>query len=1237
MASPKLKVILTGHDLGASAVVTRVTASINRLQASVIALAKKLLFITGAALIAVGALAVKMAASFQTAFTEVTTLVDLPLEAINSLRKGVLALSAEMGFGAVEATKALYQAISAGVAPGNAIDFLRENAKLAVGGVTDLKTAVDLTTTVMNAWGLAASELTSVNDALFTTVRLGKTTIDELGAALFNVAPIAAQAGVSIDQVGAALASMTAQGTPTSVATTQLRMAILALLAPTKRQISAALELGFTYDKTKLATEGMQSVFEDLIEATGGSETKLRRLLGSVEAVLAVLQLMGPQAQLFTDNLAAMAEKGGAAQTAFEKMNETFERQLAILKAELGRAMIEIGSVILPKLTAGVVALTAWLGTALPAAGKRARDTFTEWKPVLIETGGVLKDLTDALTTFGNWILGNQKALVFAIVAIGAAFAWALPGGPLIVGLGAIILTISIFRADLEKLGETALRAKIKILELTISGKQGLIDLQNTVSLGLIPALGKLFDQELFAARGQNALKRTLAASEAQLASLGREAAGNRFGDLIAAQAGGAVVSLDQLNRAFLNVLATGNAMAAQQAAFQLALVPPELTGMDLLRAVERQSGIGAVTTPPIVFTPPPALSPGSGTEIGAELAKEIEEKLTERERWEKAGGVIAKLIADGLRSGKLDMRAAVDILLDVFDKIPPKFRDTLNEAASALRSFEDGLQRTSQIFEDAMETGIVTFSQVAELLSLGADDMARDFLRAIEGKSSEIGAAIFQHAQEAAAEAAREAAEAFVEEFNAGLGDLGSAIGSAIGTLRGLFRQETVESAQNELILINKKLQLLAIEEEIASRIGAIREMFAALILANEEKIAATQERISDLTEKAAGFASEIADATSRIADLTREISSLVSDAAAAAAILGETVAGIDSVDATSLADLARALQDAREGGIEITVAQDALDSLHDEAAEAARILGRAIAGVSAEDPTLVDAAQRVADLRKFRPGSGALIAAEAALAEAEAEHLGKVAAAAENLAEVEVIAATKLEAAEEAFREAEAANLAARLEAEKALKAEELILIDLEIAHADVIAQLVIEEKVLRNLEAVRDDLIVSEEFLIGVEEERLKASIEQADALRDEIDAMEEAERIRQLQIRAIEIQVLLANDLLLTNEELNQQLIDEIENINLLRDTLGNLEDDTFTAIDALNLLALGFEALAQQILKILAGLASAGGVVGVASAAGTGGLAGAQVNYIDQVVINQGTENQGLAALGNVVG
>lgn len=390
--------------------------------------------------LAVGA--VKMASDFQTSFTEVTTLFDAPQKQIDALREGVLDLSATMGLDAVETTKALYQAISAGVAPAEALRFIEENARLAIGGVTDLSTAVDLTTTVINAFGLQTKDTAKVSDLMFTAVRLGKTTVSELGEAMFNVAPVAGAMGVSVEQTAAALAALTAQGVPTTVATTQLRQAILSLTAPTKRQSALMKELGLSFDEDKLQAVGLAGAFQEMIEAADGDAETLRRLVGSTEALQAVLALGGDQSDVFIENLRQMDISSGATNTAFEKMNKTFGRQFDILKSQLKVGMIELGSRLLPLVTQALEKLTPWLRENIPRAIAALENAFDKAKPFVraFATGlDTLKPVAEALFKF---IVDNKPVLVAAIIAIGVAILLAF--GPGAVAIAAIVGLIAL-------------------------------------------------------------------------------------------------------------------------------------------------------------------------------------------------------------------------------------------------------------------------------------------------------------------------------------------------------------------------------------------------------------------------------------------------------------------------------------------------------------------------------------------------------------------------------------------------------------------------------------------------------------------------------------------------------------------------------------------------------------------------------------------------------------------------
>jgi hypothetical protein len=109
---------------------------------------------------------------------------------------------------------ALYSALSAGVPKDNVFEFMEVAQKAAKGGVTDLETAVDGISSVINAYGAEVISATEASDLMFTAVRLGKTTFEEISGSIFQMAPIAAAVGIPFKDLTASIANLTARAYP---------------------------------------------------------------------------------------------------------------------------------------------------------------------------------------------------------------------------------------------------------------------------------------------------------------------------------------------------------------------------------------------------------------------------------------------------------------------------------------------------------------------------------------------------------------------------------------------------------------------------------------------------------------------------------------------------------------------------------------------------------------------------------------------------------------------------------------------------------------------------------------------------------------------------------------------------------------------------------------------------------------------------------------------------------------
>lgn len=340
-------------------------------------------------------------------------------------------LSKELGVAQTTLTGGLYQALSAGVPRDNALEFMRVASQAAIAGVTDTETAVDGLSTIINAFGLSASDAGRVADSMFTTVKLGKTNFEELSSSLFNVAPLAAAAGVEFTDVNAALGALTAQGVPTAQATTQIRAALQGLLKPSEDLDKIFRKAGFK-DAADALEQDFGGALEVVRKATGGDIGELTKLLGSVEAVGAVLGLTGDQAAGFARNLDAQATSAGATAAAFGEIDKS--RDLERLKVTLDNLAITIGNVLLPIVQDIAAAVLPWIARFAELDGR---------------TQKIIAGAIAALAALGPLlrIIGNLAKAISGLIRVGKF-------------VGRNLVTLG---KNFAKLGRAALRAAANI------------------------------------------------------------------------------------------------------------------------------------------------------------------------------------------------------------------------------------------------------------------------------------------------------------------------------------------------------------------------------------------------------------------------------------------------------------------------------------------------------------------------------------------------------------------------------------------------------------------------------------------------------------------------------------------------------------------------------------------------------------------------------------------------------
>jgi len=334
-----------------------------------------------------GIAAVKSGMQFESSMSEVKTLIpQMDDGTFEKLSKDLRNVSKDFGNATSDSVPALYQALSAGVPADNVIQFMETASKAAAGGVTNLETAVNGITTVVNSYGKEQMDAATASNIMFSAVKDGKTTFEELSSSLATVLPTASSLGVSFEEVSASVALMTSQGAATATATAGLRQMLVeatkggtsldkAIKSLTGKSMAALIKDGET------ASGVMQQVRESM------PDQEFRDLFGSVEASGAALMLTGDKFEQFEGMLGNAQESAGALDAAFGTVSDTAKFKFDKSMAGLQDRMLEVGVRLLPLMVAGMELLDK----------------------VIVALGPILTDMANALKSVAGFLKENKE------------------------------------------------------------------------------------------------------------------------------------------------------------------------------------------------------------------------------------------------------------------------------------------------------------------------------------------------------------------------------------------------------------------------------------------------------------------------------------------------------------------------------------------------------------------------------------------------------------------------------------------------------------------------------------------------------------------------------------------------------------------------------------------------------------------------------------------------------------
>jgi len=356
----------------------------------------------------------------ETKLVNIRTLSALTDQQFKAMTASVVEMSTRVPKSVGNLADGLYQLQSAGVDAQQAVKgvdgrlgALELSARAATAGLGTTEQAVDVGTSILNAYRKPVTDLEGDFDVLFQTINLGKTTFPELSQSMGLMLPRAAATGTNLHEVSAALVELTNQGIKTPEAVTRISEAIRALSTPNPEAQPYFRQLGIQWN-------GLIDTIRQ-VKDKGLSNADLKRLVPDQQAYDAILALTKNYDGLI-GTLDKLKDSAGATANAFALQADTTASKTQILNNQLtmlaNQGMEGVARVVTP-IIQGITYLAA--GLAPLPDGLKATATG-----MLILEGATLAAWA-AIKMMGYSIgigLGPLSAIVLAVGALAAGMGY---------------------------------------------------------------------------------------------------------------------------------------------------------------------------------------------------------------------------------------------------------------------------------------------------------------------------------------------------------------------------------------------------------------------------------------------------------------------------------------------------------------------------------------------------------------------------------------------------------------------------------------------------------------------------------------------------------------------------------------------------------------------------------------------------------------------------------------------
>lgn len=300
----------------------------------------------------VGVAAVKTAADFDSAMSQVAAVSGATGKDFDALRNKAREMGAKTKFSATEAAEAMNYMAMAGWKTEDMLSGIEGIMNLAAASGEDLATTSDIVTDALTAFGLSAKDSGHFADILAAASSNANTNVSMMGETFKYCAPIAGALGFSAEDTAEAIGLMANAGIKSSQAGTALRTIMNNLAGDVKISGKAIGEVTIATTNADGSMRDLSDILADCRSAFGNltesEKAQAAESLVGKNAMSGFLALMNAGEGDIEKLSSAIENCDGSAEKMAMTMQDNLAGQLTILKSQLQELAISFGDILMP-------------------------------------------------------------------------------------------------------------------------------------------------------------------------------------------------------------------------------------------------------------------------------------------------------------------------------------------------------------------------------------------------------------------------------------------------------------------------------------------------------------------------------------------------------------------------------------------------------------------------------------------------------------------------------------------------------------------------------------------------------------------------------------------------------------------------------------------------------------------------------------------------------------------------